>query len=293
MTLLDDYTRYRHECLEPVAATLCWVISDHLRDLPAIDRVTARAKDPISFVKKAERVDDTGHRKYRAPLTEIQDQVGVRVVVFYLANVEQIRGRVLSYLRPIEHRTVVPEYDWEFGYFSEHHVLAMPSDAVPRGLAVENAPQFFELQIKTVFQHAWSEAEHDLGYKAPAPPNSDQQRRLAYAAAQAWGADRLFDELRSELALPRRQERTVGSVTGWHRNSSEQGSRSSGRAGVTESALLRPRNNADCSDLRIVPTSPQNGPAGNGARECEVVTVAASMGRQGLQGRCPKRKRRC
>jgi putative GTP pyrophosphokinase len=54
---------------------------------------------------------------------------------------------------------------------------------------------FFELQIKTLFQHAWSEAEHDLGYKPATVLSSDQKRRLAFTAAQAWGADQIFDEL--------------------------------------------------------------------------------------------------
>jgi putative GTP pyrophosphokinase len=49
--------------------------------------------------------------------------------------------------------------------------------------------------------HVWSEANHDLGYKqiadaAPLPP--DATRRLAFTAAQAWGADRIFDELLRE-----------------------------------------------------------------------------------------------
>jgi putative GTP pyrophosphokinase len=52
------------------------------------------------------------------------------------------------------------------------------------------------LQVKTLFEHAWSEAEHDLGYKpGEAPLTPDQKRRLAYTSAQAWGADHIFDEL--------------------------------------------------------------------------------------------------
>jgi GTP pyrophosphokinase len=57
------------------------------------------------------------------------------------------------------------------------------------------------LQIKTLFQHAWSEANHDLGYKpALAPVGVEDERRLAFTSAQAWGADHIFDELYSERA---------------------------------------------------------------------------------------------
>ena len=54
-------------------------------------------------------------------------------------------------------------------------------------------PKFFELQIKTLFQHAWSEAEHDLGYKEDKHLNLDQKRRLAFTSAQAWGGP-LFED---------------------------------------------------------------------------------------------------
>jgi ppGpp synthetase/RelA/SpoT-type nucleotidyltranferase len=47
-------------------------------------------------------------------------------------------------------------------------------------------PQFFELQVKTLFQHAWSEAEHDLAYKPSEPITPHQQRQIAFTAAQAW-----------------------------------------------------------------------------------------------------------
>ena len=36
----------------------------------------------------------------------------------------------------------------------------------------ERTPRFFELQVKTLFQHAWSEASHDIAYKPDVPLSS-------------------------------------------------------------------------------------------------------------------------
>ena len=73
--------------------------------------------------------------------------------------------------------------------------MFVPEDLIDEKLESDKSVEFFELQIKTLFQHAWSEAEHDLGYKPSSQLTSDQKRRLAFTAAQAWGADQIFDEM--------------------------------------------------------------------------------------------------
>ena len=103
---------------------------------------------------------------------------------------------VKKWFNPIEFKDHVPESEWEFGYFGRHYILAIPTDVIDDSWDKSMIPRFFELQVKTLFEHAWSEAEHDLGYKPgeqPLTPN--ETRRLAYTSAQAWGADRMFDEL--------------------------------------------------------------------------------------------------
>lgn len=197
--LAREYRARYENHLTRIAVELSKLVDRHLTDVSNIDRVIARAKDPDRFVQKALRLEN-GTPKYKAPLIEIQDQIGVRVIVYYLPTVDDVLDVILRYFRPIEQRALVPESDWEFGYFGRHAVLALPPDVVPSDVSMDAPPPFFELQVKTLFQHAWSEAEHDLGYKAPTPLTSDQQRRMAFAAAQAWGADRAFHELYVELS---------------------------------------------------------------------------------------------
>lgn len=164
-----------------------------LRGVPRIDRVSVRAKDVERFLGKSARTDDQGSRKYSDPLVQIQDQIGARVVVFYLSDVNVVAAELQRYLRPIEDRFIVPDSESEFGYFGKHYVFLVPTDV--RDPSWGPDPRFFELQIKTLFQHAWSEAEHDLGYKPSGALTPDQRRRIAFTAAQAWGADTMFDEL--------------------------------------------------------------------------------------------------
>ena len=194
--LLAEYTRRRAATLAPLADGLAKHIAERLDGANRIDRISARAKAPDRFLAKAQKETD-GRRKYGDPFSEIQDQVAARVTVFYLHDVEAVEATVKRYFRGIEELTIKEDAK-AFGYEGRHLILAIPEDLFEEE-EHPDAPEFFELQIKTLFQHAWSEAEHDLGYKPSAPLTELQAREMAFTAAQAWGADQMFAKLFNEL----------------------------------------------------------------------------------------------
>ncbi len=79
---LEEYRRRYDAFLSKVAEALQVHIEAYLDEASNIDRVTARAKVLDQFNEKARRTDNNGQPKYRKPLTEIQDQLGARVIVF-------------------------------------------------------------------------------------------------------------------------------------------------------------------------------------------------------------------
>lgn len=192
--LREQYGRRHDQVLVRMATLLEDHLKDNLSGLPRIDRISARAKSIDRFMNKAAKHID-GTLKYSNPLTEIQDQIGARIVTFYLDDVEVISKEIEAYYRKIEAQLVVPDSESEFGYFGKHYILMLPEDIVSDDLDRWLVPKFFELQIKTLFQHAWSEANHDLGYKPEGELQSDEKRKIAFTSAQAWGADQIFAEL--------------------------------------------------------------------------------------------------
>lgn len=193
-SLKETYTLRRENILVPLAAR----IEDHLKNLlgsfARVDRISARAKSVDRFLGKAAKLEN-GKPKYEDPLNQIQDQVGARIVTFYASDVERIRLEIEKYFKYIESQKIVPESEKEFGYEGRHFILFVPEALIDDTVSRDESVELFELQIKTLFQHAWSEAEHDLGYKPSVKLTSDQNRRLAFTAAQAWGADQIFDEM--------------------------------------------------------------------------------------------------
>jgi putative GTP pyrophosphokinase len=197
--IADQYaSRYPH--LTDIALQLSNYIQETVSGLPHIDRIAVRAKSPERFLGKAQKISG-GIQKYTDPINEIQDQIGGRITVFYLADVQRAKELILKFFVPIEIQSKEPSRNSEFGYFGEHFILKIPDDILPDQEFKDDLPEFFELQIKTLFQHAWSEADHDLAYKSVRDLKDTEQRKLAFSAAQAWGADQIFEELASSLGL--------------------------------------------------------------------------------------------
>jgi putative GTP pyrophosphokinase len=198
MTVREQFEARHKHVLVPAAEKLERYIAEHLRTSPAverIDRIAARAKSVSRFIDKAEKLGKDGKPKYADPLGQIQDQIGARVIVFYRDDIQPVKAKVEKYFRAAEQKAREPESRKEFGYFGFHYILMLPDDVVPSGVAPELVPPFFELQIRTLFQHAWSEGGHDLAYKPPRPLTADEERLVAYSAASAWGADKILQDL--------------------------------------------------------------------------------------------------
>ena len=164
-----------------------------LGQLSHIDRVSFRVKDSSSFARKClpQGLEPT----YVKPLVEVEDQVAGRILVFFSHDLEMVDEKLRRWFRGmVEETKRRPANAAEFGYESDHYVIVIDEHLKPDGWRHRSdLPETFELQIRTLFMHAWAEPQHDLGYKNNELP--DHQKRLhAWVAASAWGADRALEE---------------------------------------------------------------------------------------------------
>jgi putative GTP pyrophosphokinase len=197
----DAYEKRYNEVLVPLSQNIGSYIKDLFRGEIRVDRISARPKSVDRFIAKASAKLDDGKNKYTEPLEQIQDQIGARITVLFRQDVDRVAKIAASHLRYVESREIEPEAVYEFSYFGRHFVSLIPDDVLADGWDKSLVPGFFELQIKTVFQHAWSEASHDVGYKPMLGELSRHDKRaLAFASAQAWGADNAFAEIIERLS---------------------------------------------------------------------------------------------
>lgn len=190
---LPEAFEARRPFLQTLAQTLEDKTRQALQDVPHIDRISFRAKDTDSFVKKASKP------KYTDPFAQLEDQVAGRVITFFRDDIPIVRERLTQWFGDVEHEVKEPAGPEEFGYESDHFVFVIAEHWKPTGWhSFQDMPGTFEFQIRTLFMHAWAEPQHDLGYKGS--PDRETKKELAWIAASAWGADRTLNDIARRLA---------------------------------------------------------------------------------------------
>ena len=167
-------------------------LQDSLENAANIDRIYGRVKETSHFIEKA-KTKNGKVLKFKDPIHDITDQIGIRVITYYRDDVNLIKG-VVEHNHNFIERDEKKKKENEFGYEAVHYIAEIPSFIVQQ-LNVQIPIHFFELQICTLFQHAWAEANHDIMYKNGSHLTKEERKKLNWAAAQAWGTDRIFSEV--------------------------------------------------------------------------------------------------
>lgn len=156
--------------------------------------VTSRAKDMESFVEKASK------EKYNDPKNQIMDLAGIRVTAYVESDVKKICDLIEKEFKIYEeHSGDKSENLGEniVGYRSVHYVAEIDEKrgGLPEYNRFRKTP--FEIQVRTILQHAWAEIEHDRNYKLKGelPEKKDIKRRFSLLAAALESADREFDSI--------------------------------------------------------------------------------------------------
>jgi putative GTP pyrophosphokinase len=202
---VHDDLRARYEerlpLLQELAANLEGGVRRQFESIAHVDRISFRAKSSDSFLAKV--LDRRVEPGYDEPLIEVEDQVAGRIVVFFLSDVAPARALAEGLFTPVEAVQRRPETYNVFDYESFHAIYGVPPQMKPAGWdAHDDLPRTFELQIRTLFQHAYAEPQHDLAFKPETPPSNEIRRELAWVAASSWGADQALERVRQELARP-------------------------------------------------------------------------------------------
>lgn len=158
--------------------------------------VDGRTKTLLSATEKSRR------KNYSKPETQMTDLSGIRIVTFLEEQVDQI-SKVIETLFAIDSensldrsKSLGPD---RMGYRSAHFVcsLGKKRTGLPEYEGLEALK--FEIQLRTVLQHAWAELAHDRSFKFKTVLPVALQRKLNLYSGMLEIVDNGFDEIAKEI----------------------------------------------------------------------------------------------
>ena len=195
-SILDEYRRDL-PLFREAEATVTSQIRSTLSDAGII--VAAIESRVKSYDSLAGKLDLKGH-KYGS-LADITDILGLRIITFYIDDVDKVASAIER----------LYEVDWEnsvdkrklleintFGYLSLHYICFL-----------KGTPYRFEVQMRTVLQHAWANMNHDTGYKSGIEVPKEYLRNLNRLAGMLELADEQFSIIRMSLTDYRRRIKSL------------------------------------------------------------------------------------
>ncbi len=126
-------------------------------------------------------------------LTDVKDLCGFRIITYFSDDADRIGDcieQLFMVVRRVDKR--VSMEPTQFGYLSLHYVCAFKDEDAND----EIRDLLFEIQIRTILQHAWAEIEHDLGYKSSYGVPQAIRRNFSRVASLLEMCDEEFIKLR-------------------------------------------------------------------------------------------------
>lgn len=153
----------------------------------------SRAKKLDSFQN---RIKDPKNKKKK-----LFDLAGIRVVGYVRHDIEKIIEIIKENFDVDEKKSkdkseeLAPD---RFGYRATHLICKLPDQRIILPEFRKFNDMFFEIQIKTILEHAWAEIEHDRNYKYKGLPKKIQREFYLLSGALE-SADNQFDGISKKI----------------------------------------------------------------------------------------------
>lgn len=149
-------------------------LSDRIFESGLKCEVSFRTKDLVSIIKKIKK--KRKEREYN--LDSLSDKLGLRIICNYNSDLDVIDKLIDRYLDVEKTEYKKEELDFDkLGYTSNHYDVKLGEKEYYNGLE-DLSGLIFELQVRTLNQHAWSNIVHELSYKQEGALNDSVKRKI-------------------------------------------------------------------------------------------------------------------
>ncbi len=155
-----------------------------------------RIKTKDSFIEKCNK------DKYDDPISQITDICGIRIIGYTNLDVKNIQSVIENEFEIDKENSVDKSKvmkDDQVGYRSVHYIAKINGPRANLTEYQEYKGIHFEIQIRTLLQHAWAEIEHDRNYKFRGELPREIKRRFYLVSGTLELLDREFDQIAKDI----------------------------------------------------------------------------------------------
>lgn len=132
-------------------------------------------------------------------ILQLNDFVGIRLILLFKRDLDKCRNLIEQNLKIVEQEDTASRLgESQFGYQSYHYVIKLPE----KWLSIPTFSDFSEfqteIQVRTVAQHIWAAASHQLQYKQEASVPSTVKRSIYRVSALLEIVDLEFERVLRE-----------------------------------------------------------------------------------------------
>jgi ppGpp synthetase/RelA/SpoT-type nucleotidyltranferase len=150
-------------------------LRSHITECEILPEIQVRPKELLSIIKKIKK--NSAKRVYS--YKDVNDKLGVRIICTFQEELDKIDGFIHKYfiIKKAEYKKADLDFD-KLDYVSNHYDVLIKTDTSVFNKLIEFKDLLFEIQVRTLNQHAWSNAAHTLSYKQDAELASGMKRRV-------------------------------------------------------------------------------------------------------------------
>lgn len=154
--------------------------------------VSFRTKEIQSIIKKIQRKSKERHYTYE----DLRDKLGVRVVCPFLSDLDVVDSIINTsfIVRKVEKKKEQIDFN-RLDYQSNHYDVSIKTDFID----FDDSDLIFEIQVRTMNQHAWANSAHILYYKQDIELPDEMKHRIYRLLSLYELADEEFSKVNEYL----------------------------------------------------------------------------------------------
>ena len=188
------------EIEEPVYQSLGHEVVTYMKaQLPKFEimpEISFRTKELISIIKKIQRKSKSKTYNYN----DLKDKLGIRIICPFSSELEIVDKWIKEHfqIEKAEYKKDELDYD-KLDYTSNHYDLKVKTEKFNPNIGEDVLNFVFELQVRSINQHAWSSASHILTYKSESKIPKILQRKVYRLLSLYEIADDEFSNVNKQL----------------------------------------------------------------------------------------------